>query len=310
MTRLDEETITLAGWFVRLTGRVLEQRLFAHHFEGGDAAGVRAALEAYRAPDGGFAFGLEPDVRGPASQPLAVPSALHILAAAGQLDQETGGALCDWLTRVAGADGGAPSVLATLAAHPHPPFLPVPDPDSEVAGDLLATGQIAGPLLEHGIRHPWLDGAVAFCWRAIEALDRTHPYEVSAALDFLDHVPDRDRAEKEAERLGRLTREQGLVPSDPAHPEADAVIAAGYAPGEWHYAHDYARTPDSLAARWFTDREMAAGLDFLKAQQTEDGGWPITYVQWAPNTAMEARPSITLRALRTLRAWDRRGAGD
>ncbi|MFI5844138.1 hypothetical protein ACIA8K_31030 [Catenuloplanes sp. NPDC051500] len=301
--RLDAEMIARAGRFVRLTGRVLEQRLFAHHFEGGDADGVRAALAAYRAPDGGFAFGLEPDVRGPASQPLAVPSALHILAGIGRLDQETGGALCDWLARVSGPDGGVPSVLPTLAGHPHPPFLPVPAAGADVPSDLLATGQITGPLLAHGITHPWRDGAVAFCWRAIEAVERTHPYEVHAALDFLDHAPDRDRAAKEAERLGRLVREQGLVATDPARPEADATIQDGYAPGEWHYAHDYARTPDSLAARWFTDGELARSLDFLAAQQADDGGWPITYVQWAPNTAMEARPGITLRALHTLRAW-------
>lgn len=304
MTRLDAEMITRAGGFIRLTGRVLEQRLFTHHFEGGDAPGVRAALEAYRAPDGGFAFGLEPDVRGPASQPLAVPSALHVLAAIGRLDQQTGGALCDWLTRVSGPDGGAPSVLPSLAAHPHPPFLPVPAAGTEVSGDLLATGQITGPLLAHGITHPWLDGAVAFCWRAVEAIERTHPYELHAALDFLDHAPDRDRAAKEAERLGRLTREQGLVPSDPARPERDAVIPAGYAPAEWHYAHAYARTPASLAARWFTTEELTRSLDFLAAGQDGDGGWPITYAQWAPNTAMEARPGITLHALHTLRAWD------
>ena len=296
--------IARAGGFVWLTGRVLEQRLFAHHFEGGDAAGVRAALEAYRAPDGGFAFGLEPDVRGPASQPLAVPSALHVLGGIGQLGQDTGGALCDWLARVTGPDGGVPSVLPSLARYPHPPFLPVPEAGVDVPADLLATGQITGPLLAHGITHPWLDGAIAFCWRAIGAVERTHPYELHAALDFLDHAPDAGRAAKEVDRLGHLAREQGLVPSDPGHPEADARIPAGYAPGEWHYPHDYARTPGSLAARWFTAAEMARSLDFLAARQAGDGGWPITYAQWAPNTAMEARPGITLRALHTLRAWD------
>ncbi|GAB7042354.1 MULTISPECIES: hypothetical protein [Catenuloplanes] len=304
MTRADAETIARAGHFIRLTGRVLEQRLYGHHFEGADPAGVRAALEAYRAPDGGFAFGLEPDVRGPAGQPLAVPSALRVLAAAGQLDAGTGGALCDWLASVSGPAGGAPSVLPSLAAYPHPPFLPVPAADTDVPGDLLATGQIAGPLLAHGIAHPWLDGAVAFCWAAIDALDRTHPYEVRAALDFLDHAPDRHRAVRAADRLGRLVREQGLVPSDPSDPTADAAIAPGYAAGEWTYAHDYAPAPDSLAARWFTDRELTRSLDFLAGRQGDDGGWPITYVQWAPNTAMEARPAITLHALHTLTAWD------
>src|SRR5215469_18582983 len=69
MTRMTREMLARAEGFVWLTGRVLDQRRFACHFGSGSADGVRRALDAYHAPDGGFAFGLEPDVRGPASQP-------------------------------------------------------------------------------------------------------------------------------------------------------------------------------------------------------------------------------------------------
>ncbi len=37
-------------------------------------------------------------------------------------------------------------------------------------------------------------------------------------------------------------------------------VAPGYAPGEHHFAYDYARVPESLARRWFTDEEMALAL--------------------------------------------------
>lgn len=48
--------------FVWLTARVLEQRLFAHHFRDGAPGPVETALDAYRNDDGGYGHGL----RGPA----------------------------------------------------------------------------------------------------------------------------------------------------------------------------------------------------------------------------------------------------
>ncbi len=82
-------------------------------------------------------------------------------------------------------------------------------------------------------------------------------------------------------------------------------MSPGYAPGEHHYPYDFARTPRSLARRWFTDEELERSLDHLAAEQQDDGGWPVTWRQWAPGTALEGRPLVTLRALGTLRAYDR-----
>lgn len=50
---------------------------------------------------------------------------------------------------------------------------------------------------------------------------------------------------------------------------------------------------------------MSRSLDHLAAQQQEDGGWPIRRRQWAPSTAVEARPMATIEALRILRAYGR-----
>jgi hypothetical protein len=82
-------------------------------------------------------------------------------------------------------------------------------------------------------------------------------------------------------------------------------VAPGYAPDEHHFPHDYAKAPGSLARAWFTDEEMARSLDFLAGEQREDGGWPIRWRQWAPGTALECRPMVTIEALRTLRAYGR-----
>ncbi|WP_327675632.1 hypothetical protein [Kitasatospora sp. NBC_00458] len=303
--RLSGAVLDAAGRFLWTSGRVLEQRRFAHLFDGGtDPAGVLAALDAHRTDDGGYAFGLEPDVRGPAGQPIAVPTALEVLEEAGRLDAAAARRICDWLAGVTAPDGGVPVVLPSLRPYPRPPWLPVPEDDAKPAGELLVTAQIVGPLLRNGIDHPWLAGAAAFCRTAVENLDRTHPYEAGAALRFLDAAPDTAWARRAADRLGGLVREQRIVLLDPDRPE-EAALSPGYAPGEYHLPHDYARRPDSLARAWFTDAELGRGLDHLAAQQQPDGGWPIHWARWSATTESEARPGVTLAALLTLRAHDR-----
>jgi hypothetical protein len=307
MISLDDNMVDKAARFLWTSGRVLEQRRFAYLFGGeSDRGGVLTALDAYRSPDGGYAFGLEPDVRGPAGQPIAVPAALRVLRETASLPGPEATRICDWLTAHTAPDGGVPAVLASLRPYPRPPWLPIPD---RLAGDLLATGQIAGPLLAAGVEHPWLAAAGDFCRLAIEGLERTHPYEAEAAVAFLDGVPDRSWAARQARRLGELVREQRIVLLDPAHPEG-ARLAPGYAAGEYHLPHDYAPRPDSLARAWFTRTELERGLRHLAAGQQEDGGWPIHWAEWAPTTRVEARPGVTLAALLTLRAYDRDANGD
>ncbi|MFH9355673.1 hypothetical protein [Kitasatospora sp. NPDC017646] len=301
MAWVNDVMIERAGRFLWTSGRVLEQRRFAFLFGSeADPAGVLAALDAYRGADGGYAFGLEPDVRGPAAQPISLPAALRVLEETRALDVTRGRHLCDWLAKVTAPDGAVPAVLATLRPYPRPPWLPIAD---EPAGELLATGQIAGPLLRHGIDHPWLKTASDFCRHTIEGLQRTHPYEAEAAIAFLDAAPDRPWARQQAERLGELVREQRIVLLDPDHPE-QAHLAPGYAPGEYHLPHDFASSPDSLARAWFTDAEIDRGLSHLAAQQQKDGGWPVRWARWSPTIELEARPGVTLAALLTLRAYD------
>ena len=75
-----------AEHFIWLTARVIDQRRFAYLFGDGTADGVLAALDAYRNPDGGYGWALEPDGRGPVSQPIHVLTALEILDEIGRVD--------------------------------------------------------------------------------------------------------------------------------------------------------------------------------------------------------------------------------
>ncbi|MEU8584099.1 hypothetical protein [Streptomyces abikoensis] len=290
--------------FIWLTARVLEQRRFAFHFLGGQAAAVEAALDAYAGADGGFGHALEPDLRGPVSQPLHTAHALRVLDEIGRCRDRRVEPVCRYLTAVSTADGALPALHPSLRGYPAAPWMPlVDDPPS----DLLATGPVVGLLHRNAVWHAWLFRATDFCWAAVDALGRgarTHPYEVEAAVAFLDGAPDRARARAAADRLGRAVREQRLAVLDPDR-AADHPLPEGYAPGEYHFPHDFARTPGSLARAWFSDTEMARSLDFLAAAQQEDGGWPVRWRAWAPGTVLEGRPMVTLDALLTLRAYGR-----
>ncbi|MER0448688.1 hypothetical protein ABR738_29735 [Streptomyces sp. Edi4] len=287
--------------FVWLTARVLEQRRFAHHFLGKDADAVEAALAAYQGDDGGYGYALEPDLRGPVSQPLHTAHALRVLDSVGRLGGRLVERVCRYLTGVSTKDGALPVLHPSQRGYPAAPFVPVlDDPPSA----LLATGPVVGLLHRNQVWHAWLFRATDFCWAAVDALETSHPYEVEAAVAFLDGAADRSRAEAAADRLGRLVREQRLAVLDPGR-LAEFPISPGYAPGEHHFPHDYARVPQSLARRWFTDEEMKRSLDHLEAEQREDGGWPVRWRAWAPGTALECRPMVTIEALRTLRAHGR-----
>ncbi|MFJ9679670.1 hypothetical protein ACIRP2_16550 [Streptomyces sp. NPDC101194] len=290
-----------AEQFMWLTARVLEQRRFAHHFLEGSADAVETALAAYLNEDGGYGHALEPDLRGPVSQPLHTAHALNVLDSIGRCGGIRVERICRFLTEVSTKEGALPALLPSQRGYPAAPFIPILDaPPAE----LLATGPVVGLLHRNAVWHAWLFRATDFCWAAIDALDRSHPYEIEAALAFLDGAPDRARAEAAADRLGRLVRDQRLAVLDPRR-RAEYPVAAGYAPAEQHFPYDYARTPDSLARRWFTDEELERSLDHLAAEQQADGGWPVNWRQWAPGTALEGRPIVTLKALMTLRAHGR-----
>ncbi|MFG3074851.1 hypothetical protein [Streptomyces sp. NPDC048225] len=287
--------------FVWLTARVLEQRLFAYHFRGGDPDPVETALDAYRNADGGYGHALEPDVRGPVSQPLHTARAVRVLDAVGRCGGQRVERVCRYLTSVSTSDGALPVVRADGLAHPVAPRVPVV---ADPPGALLVTGPVVGLLHRNEVWHAWLFRATDFCWQAAESLEPSDPYEVQAALAFLDTAVDRPRARAAADRLGRLVRERHLAVLDPDAPGADPA-PSGCAPGGRGFPHDYAGHPHALARAWFTDEEMDRSLDFLAARQDDDGGWPVGRRPWAPAPALEARALVTIEALRTLGAYGR-----
>lgn len=114
-----------------------------------------------------------------------------------------------------------------------------------------------------------------------------------SVVSFLDHVPDRARAERSFAEVGPKVLEQGLVELDPA------------AAGEVHGPLDFAPQPSSLARGLFADDAIDAHLDALVAAQRDDGGWTFNWPVWTPVVEPEWRGSITVEMLLRLRAYGR-----
>jgi hypothetical protein len=114
---------------------------------------------------------------------------------------------------------------------------------------------------------------------------------VRAILPFLEHAPDRPRAEEAFSRVGPEIFEQGLVALDPQ------------APGEVHTPLDFAPYPESIARGLFEDGVIEIHLDALAAAQKDDGGWMFNFPEWNPATTLEWRGFMTVRALSILRAY-------
>jgi hypothetical protein len=282
---MSKPDIEAATQFLAANARILDRRRFECLFCGGSAAAVRDAVTAYRNPDGGFGHGLEPDLRDPASQAAAIEIALGILDECGAWDDDLVARACDWLQANAPAEGGAAAVLPTVAGWPHAPWW-VPEPGGPAS--LIQTGQVAGTLQARGVTHPWLERATDVMWSGIESLQTLTPYDARGVTRFLDHVPDRQRAIHELERIAPLLA--AVVTLDPD------------APGETHSPLDLAPLPGSIARSLFSDEVIAAHLDHLAAGQRDDGGWTFNWPAWSPAAELDWRGFITVTALATLRA--------
>jgi hypothetical protein len=283
-------TLDAASEFMLREARLLDRLQFAHRFGDGDAGAVVQALVAYRNPDGGFGNALEPDIRGASSQPVPAELALRILDEVDRFDSDLVGELCDWLVSASTAEGGVPFVLATVEDGPHAPWW---QSDGEASPN--PTAGIAGLLHKHRFEHRWLDRATSYCWQALSAgIATLGPDDSISVLVFLEHVPDRSRAEEALAVLGeRILNE--LVALDPATP--------GYVKSPL----EFAPRPGSIARRLFDDATIDAHLDALAENQQDDGGWPITWEPPSEAAVREWRGFVTLRCLQVLDDYGRLG---
>jgi hypothetical protein len=297
--KMKSEAFQRAQTFMWNNARLLERQLFGCLFTGGDAQGVVKALKAYQNPDGGFGHGLEPDKRSPESQPVDVEQALHLLDRVGAFQEPQLSELvlpaCDFLASISTPEGGVPFALPSVKKYPHAPWWEIED---HPPASLNPTAGIVALLLKHGVEHPWIDRAAAFCWEAIRTSETEWYHDLMPVIGFLQHgfmqhSREREQAEIELNRITTRISRPGVIEMDPQ--------AGGYVKKPL----DWAPTPNSYCRRMFDDVTIDRHLSALAGRQMEDGGWPINWDAISPGVELEWRGLVTIEALWTLRAYGR-----
>jgi hypothetical protein len=282
--------LDLAIDFLWKNARLIDRLRFAHLFQSGPRQAVLTALSAYQNGDGGFGHGLEPDLRGPLSQPVPVWSAFCILDEIEGFDSAMVAPALDYLTSITTEEGGVPFVLPSAKQYPHAFWW---EGEENPKAALNPTAGLVGFLHKHQVAHPWLTKATEFSWAKIEAATKTEPYEMVNILSFLEFVPDQERAQLAFHKLQEIMAANDFISPDPA------------AEGDFHSPFNFAPTPGSLGRKLFDDDLIDRHLEALIHKQQPDGGWNVDFPIWTPITGFEWRGFYTIEVLKTLRAYGR-----
>ena len=285
-----------ARTFVAANARVLDRRRFAALIDPG-APGHRAivdAVGAYRNDDGGYGWGLEPDLRTPESQPAGALHALEAFAGAGPECSSQVGPLLDWLASVSFPSGALPFALPIADGSACAPFWVGADagePSLQITAAVAAQAHYVARAVPEVRDHSWLVGATRYCLDAVAAIDREPiAYVLSFALQLLDAVADIEPSVPELlAGLARFVSDDGRIP------------VAGGSVGEALHLLDYAWDPKGPVQARFPDEVVQRDLDRLEGAQRADGGWAVDFASFSPAAAMEWRGHATVRAISTLR---------
>lgn len=308
--QLGMEAFGRAKKYIFTHGRLLEQALFAYHFESRDQQAVLDALAPYQNVDGGFGRALEPDLRTDASSAIATSQGFYVL-------REVGAGVGANAANEPIAQRGVDYLLDTFDADNNVwPIIPAAADDAPRAwwwdygdsaanfGDFLVNPTVA--ILGHLYHYQALVPA-----EILELL-------TGAAFARLEQLPDEldmysllcFTGLAEANNLPAVYRKRIQNILQPG--VARGVVGE---PAQWgqHGLRplDVATAPDAPLAAAVDPALIAANLDFDIDQQLPDGSWSPTW-SWAERfpeawvaAEREWKGVITLARLKTLRAFGR-----
>jgi hypothetical protein len=259
--------------FMASHARVLDRRRFEAVTTDSEAArqAIIRGLDAYRNPDGGYGWGLEPDLRAPESQPGGAQHAL-----------------------VALPDGGLPFALPISDPVACAPFWIHTDPaeSSLQITAAVATQAHRAARWDESIRnHPWLATATRYCFDAIRQIDEApFAYVLFFALQLLDVASDTHPQAREL--LGHLGQ---FVPRN------GALAVVGGAEGETLHLLDYAPEPGRPIRDLLDPNAVLEDLDRLEQGQLQDGGWAVDFTSYSDAASLEWRGYATISAVAVLR---------
>jgi hypothetical protein len=287
--------IARASEFMRTNARLLDRRRFELLLANGSAEAALAALSGYANPDGGFGYGLEPDLRSVSSQPGGALHALEVLEEIAPETSPVGVRLCDWLDSVSLDDGSLPFAFAIEDAAGSAPFWVNADPSEP---SLFITSAVAGAAHRVADRdpavaaHPWLESVTEYSLAAITAT-KDPPFAIAFRyiLQFLDAIHDkRTEAPGELARLGAMLPESGSLP------------VVGGSEGEKLTPLDISPVRGRPLRGLLPPEAVSQDLDDLAAGQQSDGGWEVDFASYSPQAGLEWRGYRTVWALSALRA--------
>jgi hypothetical protein len=255
---------------------------------------VLAAVDGYRNPDGGYGWGLEPDLRSRTSQPGGALHALEAFADVAPATTDRARELCDWLAGVSNPDGGLPFALPVPDPGASAPFWVGAAPESslQITAVVAATAHRVAAADPAVAGHPWLARATAYCLDAVRELGREpHAMVLAFAAQLLDAAA---ATSPEAADLVEALR---------PHVPADGLLhVAGGAEDEFMRPLDFAPLPGGPARFLFGRGVVEAELERLADAQQPDGGWPVDFASYSPAATLEWRGHRTVQALVLLRA--------
>jgi hypothetical protein len=282
-----------AAQFMAGHARPLDRRRFGVVIRGDPPEGALAALSAYRNADGGYGWGLEPDLRSTSSQPGPALHAFEVFEDILPATNPAAGELCDWLATVTLPDGGLPFALPIDDPAGSAPFWVNADPNAsslQITAVVLGGAQRVAAGDPAVASHEWLARATEYCVGAIDALgDEPFALELAFAVRLLDAIHDRhSRAEELLAKLAKHIPPSGLVP------------VTGGLEDEAMRPLDFAPAPDRPARELFSPQVVSAELERLAEQQRDDGGWEVDFASYSPAGSLEWRGHATVRALTIL----------
>lgn len=291
--------LAAAAAFMATHARLLDRGRFELLTRPDDPAAVRrtlAALEAYRNDDGGYGYGLEPDLRSTTSQLGGAGHAFETFAEAAPTTTSPHAVeLCDWLTTVSLPDGGIPFGLPVPDPAGCAPFWAEADPTVSSLQISAFVAMNAHALAKHDkavAKHPWLERVTDCCLAAIQRLDdKPFAIELSFCVRLLDEMYEsRTEAANLLDKLSRSIPPDGRVP------------VVGGAEGETMRALHFAPLPDRPARQLFSNAVIDAELEQLAKEQQPDGGWRVDFHNYSPQAELEWRGYATIAQLHVLQA--------
>jgi hypothetical protein len=290
--------IEQAASFLARHGRVLDRRRFAAAVGAASPESRRsvvAALEGYRNADGGYGWGIEPDLRAPESQPAGALHALEAIADAGPETSDSVPGLMAWLDRATLDDGGLPFALplaSPVACAPFWAHANSRESSLQITAAVAAQTHRAARFDARIKELPWLGRASRYCFNAIASMNEApFAYVLLFALRFLDAASDTHPEAVELLRhLGRFIPDDGALP------------VAGGTKDESLHLLDYAPVPGRPVRALLDEEAVSRDLKRLENGQQADGGWLVDFDSYSEAAALEWRGYTTVSAVSILRA--------